>query len=67
MNKHELSIFVTLSMLMTVLILPNQILASIISLNISTDKQIYYTGDIVKITGNVTVNGAPVSDDLVGV
>ena len=67
MNKHELSIFVTLSMLMTVLILPNQILASIISLNISTDKQIYYTGDIVKITGNVTVNGAPVSDALVGV
>ncbi|MBX5329129.1 MAG: PKD domain-containing protein [Candidatus Bathyarchaeota archaeon] len=36
-------------------------------LNISTDKQIYYVGDTVQITGNVTLDGSPLTDALVAI
>jgi PKD repeat protein len=35
--------------------------------NLATDKQIYKVGDAVRITGNVTADGAPVYDALVAV
>ncbi|MEM2702765.1 MAG: PKD domain-containing protein [Candidatus Bathyarchaeia archaeon] len=67
MNEHKLCMVATLLMLITLTTFSNQIWASTVFLNISTDKQVYYTGDKVNITGNVTLDGVPVSDALVGI
>jgi len=40
---------------------------SSIFLNLSTDKQVYDVGDFVTVTGNVTVDGSPVTDALVAI
>jgi len=36
-------------------------------LNISTDKQTYYVGDTVQVTGNVTLDGSPLTNALVAI
>lgn len=64
--KKPISLFFVLTfLLITIRILPVQANPAL-NIIVETDKQQYYAKDIVQVYGNLTLDGVPVTDGLVG-
>jgi hypothetical protein len=64
-NFKRVLIFLTFTLILTLMINVNVTKASTATLNLATKKPIYDLGEKIDITGNLTVDGTPVTDALI--
>lgn len=62
-----LTILLLIILILQLMILPHSSCSSSLELTVATNEEIYYLGQVVTISGNLTLNGNPINNSIVGI